>query len=146
MISLAGCSPSAFKPKQTGLVNGKLRDCPPAPKCVSSYYNKGIHHIDPLTYTGSKQDAYNALIEVINQIERSKVVAASTDYIHAQFTVTIFDWVDDTEFLFDKDKKLIHFSSSASAPIGWWDWGENRRRATLIKLLFNDTIGLDNNL
>lgn len=139
-IIFSGCSYQGFKPKETGILNDRLRDCPPAPKCVSSYYTDGIHHIEPLRYTGSKQDAFDAVIETINVLKRSQVVAATPNYIHAQFKVTVFDWIDDTEFLFDKDKKIIHYSSSASAPFGWWDWGKNRKRALLIKTLFNDII------
>lgn len=129
-----GCA--SFAPKEVGLVDGRLRPCPPAPKCVSSYYNHGIHHIDPLRYTGTYDEAYRRLIAIIGQIDRSKIVTRDANYIHAQFSVTALNWIDNTEFLFDDGAKTIHFSSTPAAPIGFWDWGENRRRAVLIKTLF----------
>ncbi|MBZ0165989.1 MAG: DUF1499 domain-containing protein [Candidatus Omnitrophica bacterium] len=135
LLLTAGCA--AFNPKETGLLNGKLRPCPPAPKCVSSYYPSGIHHIAPLTYTTSKKEAYARLIAVIEGIEKSKIVTRTEDYIHAEFLVTSLEWVDVVEFLFEKDEKIIHFSSSASASVGYWDWGENKRRAKSVRALFN---------
>ncbi len=131
---IVGCS--SLKPKETGLKDGQLRPCPPAPKCVSTYYKKGVHAITPLKYTGTKDEAYEKIIRIINSIKKSKIVVSDPDYIHAQVEVTVFKWIDDVEFLFSRDEKVIDFSSSASAPVGFWDWGENRRRAENIKKMF----------
>ncbi len=135
-ILLGGCS--AFLPKETGLKDGKLRPCPPAPKCVSSYYKEGIHHIEPLNYTGSKEEAYGRVIDVLRDMGNAKIIVREPDYIHAEFEVSdSLGWSDDVEFLFDEETKTIHYSSSASAGIGFWDWNKNRRRAREIRRRFN---------
>lgn len=134
LLMSAGCA--SFKPRELGIQNGKLRPCPPAPKCVSSYYTKGIHHIAPLTYTGNKEEAYSRLIKILQSFDRSAIITHEPDYIHAQFTVTPLNWIDDAEFLFHKTDKTIHYASSPAAKIGFWDWGENRRRAEKIRKLF----------
>lgn len=136
LIPMTGCS--SFEPKPTGLIDGELQPCPPAPKCVSSYYTKGIHHIEPIRYTGTKEEAYNKIISIINGIEKSRIITSDPNYIHAEFEITIFKWTDNTEFLFDDTEKIIHYSSSPSAKIGFWDWGENKRRALYIKNHFNE--------
>lgn len=131
-----GCS--SFKPKELGIKDGKLYPCPPAPKCVSSYYKSGIHHVSPIAYSGSKEEAYQKIISIINNIEKSSIVKTEANYILASFEVTKIKWIDYTEFLFDEEKNIIHYSSSASAKIGFWDWGENKRRALKIKKLFEE--------
>ncbi len=125
-----------MKPKEVGLLNGKLRPCPPAPKCVSSYYAKGIHHIEPLKYSGPKENAYNKILSIINSIEKSKIVKQEENYIYAQFELSRFKWIDNMEFLFDDENKIIHYSSTPSAKIGFWDWGANKRRANIIQQQF----------
>lgn len=135
VLLTTGCA--ALKPKPIGVVDGKLHPCPPAPKCVSSYYTSGMHHIDPLTYTSTKEEAYQKLVGIIKSMENHHIITRTDDYIHVQFAVTSIKWIDDVEFLFDKSAKIIHYSSSASASIGYWDWGENKRRARKIHYLFN---------
>ena len=130
IFGLSGCS--NFEPKETGLVDGRLRPCPNAPKCVSSYENEGIHAIAPLIYDSTQEQAYAKLIDIINSIDNSKIVVQQDNYIHAEFKVTIFNWIDDVEFIFEEDGRTINFSSSASAKFGYWDWGENRRRMKFI--------------
>ena len=133
-LFITGCA--SFKPKEVGLLDGKLRDCPPAPKCVSSYYERGIHHIEPLIYSGSRDTAYSKLISVISGIEGSAIIIRKPNYIHTQFTLKPIKWVDNAEFLFANEGKIIHYSLTPSSKIGFWDWGENRRRAKRIKKLF----------
>lgn len=134
IFMLSGCS--GLRPRSTGLVNGKLQPCPPAPKCVSSYYTSGIHHIEPLAYSGSKDDAYKKLISIIEGMEGSQIVNRSANYLHAQFELRPIRWVDNVEFLFLPDEKIIHYCSSTTASVGYWDWGENKRRAKIIRTLF----------
>ncbi len=138
VVITSGCS--SFRPKAVGLKDGRLQPCPPAPKCVSSYYAKGIHHVKPLRYRDSRAEAYQRLINIIKSMKKSEIVTADPDYIHVQFEVTRIKWIDNTEFLFDDEEKIIHVSSTPAAKIGFWDWGENRRRVKLIKSRFEADI------
>lgn len=137
LVSACLCGCSSLRPRETGLQDGKLRPCPPAPKCVSSYYRSGIHHIEPLTYNTSRDKAYATLVEVLNGMERSSIITRREDYLHVQFELRPIKWIDNAEFLFEEDEKVIHYCSSPAAPVGFWDWGENKRRARKIRRLFN---------
>lgn len=135
---LAGCS--VLRPRETGLVNGELRPCPAAPKCVCSTYASGIHHIQPLTYTGTREEAFAALVRVIDGMDRSRIVSRTDLYLHAQFELRPIKWVDNVEFLFSTEERVIDLCSSTTASVGYWDWGENRRRAKKIRRLFQTAV------
>ena len=65
---------------------------------------------------------------------RSQIVSSTNTYIHVEFTSLIFRFVDDVEFLFDDEKKLIHVRSASR--VGYSDLGANRNRVEEIRKRF----------
>ena len=131
-LFLFGCS--GDRPDRLGIVGGKFRRCPDSPNCVSSQSGDERHYIEPIPYEGAFVEAREALESAVNQWSRSKIVSSTTRYIHAEFTSALFRFVDDAEFYFDLDLKVIHVRSASR--IGWYDFGVNRRRIDAIRAEF----------
>lgn len=129
---LFGCS--ASRPAHLGMTDGKFQPCPDSPNCVSSQSPDKKHFIEPIHYGGTQQQAKDRLMEVIQGMKRSKIVTDLDHYIHAEFTSTIFRFVDDIEFLIDDRTKIIHLRSASR--IGYSDFGVNRKRMEELRLRF----------
>jgi uncharacterized protein (DUF1499 family) len=119
---------------KTGKTNGRLSPCPKSPNCVSSLSQDKSHYVDPLSYKVSQEEAREKLISIINSMKRSQIVTAETSYIHATFTSLLLRFVDDVEFSFDDEKKVIDVRSASRT--GYSDLGVNRRRVEDIRSRF----------
>ncbi len=122
------------KPDNLGVANGRLADCPASPNCVSTQATDPVHHMDPISFNGSPEEALNRLKAIVAGWSRTKIVTSDDCYIHAEFTSMLFRFVDDVEFLIDPDAKQIHFRSASR--IGKSDLGVNRQRMTEIRRQF----------
>lgn len=129
---MAGCWGS--RPSTLGHSNGTLKKCPDSPNCVSSQ-EEGSHHIDPIQYSNSMEKAKATLIEVLKDMKRTDVITNKDNYIHAESTSLIFRFVDDVEFYFDDNAKVIHVRSASR--VGQSDLGVNRKRVEKIREMFN---------
>jgi len=109
----------------------RLSICPKSPNCVSSLSEDKSHHVEPLAFNTTLEEAREKLISVINSMKRSEMVKAETNYIHATFKSGLFRFVDDVEFSFDDQKKIIDVRSASRT--GYWDLGVNRRRVEEIR-------------
>ena len=87
--------------------------------------------MEPIPYDGSPAEAIQRITSIIEAEPRTKIVTQRPDYIHAEFTSALFRFVDDVEFLFDAEKKVIHFRSASR--VGYSDLGANRRRMEEIR-------------
>jgi uncharacterized protein (DUF1499 family) len=116
---------------------GILAPCPNRPNCVSTLAEDKEHHMDPISYSGTKEQARERLIKVMSSMNRSKIMTDNGDYIHAVFTSMIFRFKDDVEFLFDGQNKLINFRSASR--LGYSDMGVNRKRMEEIKKRFEES-------
>jgi uncharacterized protein (DUF1499 family) len=132
-VLFLGCTGS--RPARLGVTNGKLIPCPETPNCVCSQYADQTHHIEPLIYKGSTDEARRRLLGVIQGMKRAKVVTAEARYLRVEFTSAVFRFVDDAEFLIDDTQKVIHMRSAAR--LGHYDFGVNRRRMETIRQMFN---------
>ena len=119
---------------RTGAANDRLSPCPKSPNCVSSLSEDKSHYVEPLSYKVSQDEAREKLISVINSMKRSEIVTAETNYIHATFKSAVFRFVDDVEFAFDDDKKIIDVRSASRT--GYSDLGANRKRVEEIRQRF----------
>ena len=117
-----------------------FRPCPDSPNCISTQANptNETHFIKPLTYHTSRQKAIEIIHHVITDMPRTKIITLSSNYIHIEFTTTLWRFVDDVEFYFPADQKVIHFTSRSR--IGYSDLGLNRKRSLKIAKLFYDRI------
>jgi uncharacterized protein (DUF1499 family) len=130
---------SGTRPATLGIKEGRLSPCPGSPNCVSTQSEGDKHRIDPIRYTGTKEQAKKRLVQVISSMKRSKIITDEGDYLYAEFTSGIFRFVDDVEFFFDDANKLIHFRSASR--LGYSDLGVNRKRMEAIRKGFEEASG-----
>ena len=90
----------------------------------------------PLTYKATLEEARERLISVIHSMKRSEIVTAESKYVHATFHSALFRFVDDVEFSFDDQEKIIHVRSASR--MGYSDLGVNRRRVEEIRRRFKN--------
>ena len=128
-FSVIGCT--GVRPANLGVKDGKLAPCPSSPNCVSSQGSDTAHAIEPLSFTGTVAGAHAALRTIILSMKRSQIITDTDSYIRAEFTSAIFRFVDDTEFWFDDNAKVIHVRSASR--IGHSDLGVNRERVEEIR-------------
>lgn len=112
----------------------ELLPCPKSPNCVSSLSEDESHYVKPLAYEVTVEKAKQKLIGVISSMKRSEIVTAEDNYLHATFFSFLFRFVDDVEFYFDDDRKIIHVRSASRT--GYSDLGVNRKRVEEIRKRF----------
>lgn len=117
-----------------GLVSPRtLAPCPSSPNCVSTKAQDEGHAIAPFRYRKSLTEAKAALKTTVTALPRTKLVEEDEAYLHYEFTSLIMRFVDDVEFLFDDETKIIHFRSASR--IGHSDFGVNRKRMEHLRSL-----------
>ena len=107
----------------------RLEPCPDTPNCVSSQADPGDkeHYLPPIPYSGDKdKNVITIIVEVVANMERSKVTVSEWDYLHAEFKSRVFRFTDDVEFVVDREAQLVHFRSAAR--LGKADMDANRER------------------
>ena len=119
---------------KAGVTDDRLSPCPKSPNCVSSLSEDKSHYVAPLTYEATLEEAREKLISAINSMKRSEMVTAEVNYIHATFKSALFGFVDDVEFLFDDQRKVIDVRSASRT--GYSDLGVNRKRVEEIRKRF----------
>jgi uncharacterized protein (DUF1499 family) len=124
----------AKRPGNLGVENGRLADCPKSPNCVCTQCTDDVHGIDPIRFEGSSAEALARIKKAIAAMPRTKIITETENYLHAEATSLIFRFVDDVEFLIDKDNKIIHFRSASRS--GYSDLGVNRSRMEQIRAAY----------
>src|SRR5260370_26888487 len=97
------------KPDNLGVKEGRLTPCPATPNCVSSQATDPARRTDPIPFDGDADAALARLKAVLAARPRTSVVEEKGDYLRAQSVSRVFRFVDDVEFLLDRDAKVIHF-------------------------------------
>jgi len=126
---------ASTRPTNLGVHAGKLSPCPSTPNCVSSQSQDAVHQIEPFTYDSSPQEAMANLKTALQSFRRAKVIAQTENYLSAEFTIPVVGFVDDVEFLLDKDAKVIHVRSASR--LGESDLGVNRKRIETLRALLS---------
>ena len=105
-----------------------LAPCPASPNCVSTVASPedSRHAIAPYLYRTSRAEAKEVLKTTVAGLPRTKLIEEDDTYLHYECTSLFLRFVDDVEFVFDDEAKLIHFRSASR--IGYGDLGVNRRR------------------
>src|SRR3954452_23701611 len=124
----------ARRPGNHGIRDGRLAPCPATPNCVSSQDSDSQHAIEPLRFDDSPEEAWQRLKDLIATWPRMRLVSAVEQYLHAEAVSRIFRFVDDVEFLLDREGKQIHVRSASRA--GKSDLSVNRRRMEAIREAF----------
>jgi uncharacterized protein (DUF1499 family) len=129
-----GCS--GHKPESELASRNTLSPCPDSPNCVSTKSNDSA--MSPLPYVGSMKESQDLLIKVLGSMARCTIVNADPGYIHAEFRSALFGFVDDVNFVFDDDARLIDFQSASRT--GYYDFGVNRKRMEEISRLYLENL------
>jgi uncharacterized protein (DUF1499 family) len=127
----AGCS-GGRPPASLGVTAGRLAPCPGSPNCVSSQATDE-QRVEPLPYAGDAAPARARLLEVLNSMDRARVVQSTDDYVHVEFRSAVFGFVDDVEFYFSPPG-IIQVRSASR--IGYYDFGVNRERVETLRARF----------
>ena len=131
-LVLLGCT--GTRPNNLGVKSGELAPCPDSPNCVSTEARDAKHRIEPLKYSTSREEAMRKLTAAIQSMPRRKIVIATGNYLHVEFSSAIFRFVDDVEFFLDDATQTIHFRSASR--LGYSDLGVNRKRMEEIRRRF----------
>ena len=124
------------RPDNLGVRDGELAPCPSYPNCVSSQADDETHAIEPIPYTGSTEAARRRILDIVNSMERSQVIAVEPNYVYVEFRTPGLRYTDDVEFYFDEEAQLIHFRSAARLP--YYDFNVNRDRMETIRSKFQE--------
>jgi uncharacterized protein (DUF1499 family) len=130
-----GCS-GGRPPASLGVTAGRLAPCPGSPNCVSSEAAGAEQRVEPLRYEGDAAQARARLLEVLNGMERARIVQSTDDYVHVEFRSAVFGFVDDVEFYFSPPGIIQVRSASRT---GYYDFGVNRERIETISARFAAT-------
>ncbi len=132
LASLFFLASSTSAPSNLGIINGKLAPCPATPNCVSSEASDPQHFIAGITYKSSSSEEAYAIVKQLLLIQKNaKIITETNDYIYAQFTSQLLRFVDDVEFYFRPDAKIVDIRSASR--VGESDLGVNRNRIEQIK-------------
>jgi uncharacterized protein (DUF1499 family) len=131
ILATAGLVLASRRPVPVGLVEGRLRPCPPRPNCVSSQAADAEHRVEPLPLSGTPADALRALEALVAADPLASIAGRGRDYVHAVWRSPTLGFRDDVEFLVDRVEGVIHVR--AAARVGYSDLGANRRRVESIR-------------
>jgi len=122
--------------KAYGLVEGRLKQCPDTPNCVSSeFVSDAEQYIEPLVYSAGHAAQVLPRLKTIIREMGGSVQVEKTDYLAATFTSSVFRFVDDLELRIDTGQKIVHLRSASR--VGYGDGGVNRKRVELLKNSFH---------
>jgi uncharacterized protein (DUF1499 family) len=138
-VIMFGCA--GHSPVDIGLKDGRLAPCPGRPNCVVSQGTDKRHHIDPIAYEGEKPAAVELIQQVVQELDGTRIVVQTDDYLHVEFKSKLMGFVDDVEFYFP-DSAVIHMRSASR--VGYSDFGANRRRLEKIRKRFQNRLSKDN--
>ena len=123
---------SGTRPAGLGYKSGRF--APPSwkPNTVSSTVERSDkHHIEPLTFAGPAAEAWEILHAIIASSKGASIASDSENYLHAEFSSSLFGFIDDVEFALDKKASVIHARSGSR--LGVDDLGVNRKRIENIR-------------
>jgi len=131
---------SHYTTPDLGMDHGKLKACPSSPNCVcsESYAESDASHlIPPVKLNGSNIEALWKLLRQAVIDQGGQIIREDDTYLHAEFTSSIFRFVDDLELRMDRKNGLIHLRSASR--VGRSDLGANRKRVEAIWHRFGAT-------
>jgi uncharacterized protein (DUF1499 family) len=129
---LAACA--GERPNNLGVITGTLAACPSTPNCVASQAMDQGHQIEPFRFDGEPDSAFDRLRRILTLRGDTKLIEGDDRYLRVEFR-TRLGFVDDGEFLLDREQRVIHLRSAAR--IGYSDLGKNRSRLEEIRREFS---------
>ncbi len=138
-VGLSLWARAAPRPTNVGRANGHLLPCPPTPNCVATEQAGSTQLMPPLAYTGAEAEAKARLIEIVRGLPRTTLIADQDAYLAAEARTPGIGFIDDVEFRFDDNAKVIHFRSASR--LGRHDLGVNRARMATLTQAWNSNAG-----
>ena len=132
-VLMVGCS--GTRPTTLDVREGRMAPCPKSPNCVFTQSTDEKHRIEPLAYATSIEAARGRLLEIVRTTPRTSLVTEEEGYLHVEYRSRLFGFIDDVEFLFDDENKIVHFRSASRK--GYSDLGVNRKRMEQIRERFS---------
>ncbi len=105
--------------------------------CVSSQETREPYRIEPLGFTGSPDQAWQRLLDLLRDWPRTQLFEVDGTQARARFRSRIFHFPDDAHFVLDREGQTIHFRSAARW--GRRDFDVNRRRIEAIRIAFTNS-------
>ncbi len=139
LVSATACQ-AMTEQRSFDAATGRFAPCPDSPNCVSTQApaDDAEHAMAPLPYTGTAAAAKEQLLEIIEEMPRTTIVANETtaggEYLHVEFRSFFFRFVDDVEFFINEGTQTIEFRSASR--LGYSDLGVNRKRMEAIGARF----------
>lgn len=133
-LVLALLSLFSRRPTTLGAIRGRLAECPNRPSCVSSQTRRDARRVEPIPFEGSAEEALDRLRSVLRGLPNTHIVTDDEDYLHAECSSRVFRFVDDVEFLVDRERRVIDCRSASR--VGYYDFGVNRRRIEEVRRRF----------
>jgi len=130
LFGLLGCA--GTPPANLGVHNGMLTKCPASPNCIASQTENPQQRINAFTFTSDPTAALSRLQETLASRKDTTIIEARPDYLRVEFRTALF--VDDGEFLLDRDHQVIHVRSASR--LGYSDLGKNRSRMEELRRQF----------
>ncbi|MEM6769505.1 MAG: DUF1499 domain-containing protein, partial [Bacteroidota bacterium] len=121
---------------QNKTVKEQLKPCPDKPNCVSTQATQPDKVREPIPYTGSLADAKAKMMRTVEGMARTKLISEEENYLHYTFKTFPVPFIDDVEFLFDDQAKVIHYRSASR--VGHSDLGVNAKRMKKVVKAFNE--------
>ena len=113
-----------------GIVEGVLSPCGPKPNSVCSEEGTdSAHFIEPIGLCVLDMSSVVKDVESLG----GKLIRVDTDYLAAEFTSSVFGFVDDLELRKDSSAGVIHVRSASR--VGYSDMGVNLKRAEQLRVL-----------
>lgn len=128
LFSFAGSRPSHL-----GIHGGRLAPCPASPSCVSSDAEDGVHATHPFELAVAPAEAWRVVRSLLGDLPRTKLMTATSDYVHAECSSAVFGFVDDLELHLRPSHGIIAVRSAARH--GYSDLGVNRKRVEKLRAL-----------
>jgi uncharacterized protein (DUF1499 family) len=119
-----------------GVHDGFLASCPASPNCVVTQDADESHSVAPIVYQTNLDTARDTLLKVLTVVPGTEVIAQTDNYIRAQSTSRLMGFIDDVEFYFPVNRKVIEMRSASR--LGESDLGVNRRRLEQIRFAMAD--------
>ena len=104
---------------------GNFAPCPKSPNCVSTKSSDQEHWIKAIYYKMQKEKAKEILLDIVKKMPGTYVKVNQYNFLHIEFTSSLFGFVDDVEFYFEEEG-VINFKSASR--LGYSDLGVNRKR------------------
>ena len=131
VMPLFSCS--GRRPTNIGVKDSRLAPCPWTPNCVSSDARDESHLAPGFRLAVPAADAWRLARSAVLSLPRTKIIAETDDYLHAECSSAFFGFVDDFELHLRPTQGMIAVRSAAR--LGHSDFGVNRRRVETLRSL-----------